>query len=249
MAENGGHGAGGPPPAGAPRVHGVRLRGEAMTRLETFADAAFAFSITLLVISIDSIPSSYPELIDAIKGAPAFLLCFVQIMIFWAGHRRWSRWYGLEDVPSTLATLFLVFLVLVFVYPLKIIFSGLLAWVTNNWLPFGFALASARELTGVFVIYGIAFASLAGSIVVLYWRALACRDALGLDAFEVLRTKEEIAGWSVVALTGLASASVALLAPVTIGVYAGFVYFVLTFAPVLAARPYARRARALAPAP
>ncbi len=217
-----------------------------MTRLETFADAAFAFSITLLVISIDSIPSSYQELLEALKRAPAFLLSFIQIMIFWAGHRRWSRWYGLEDVASTVITLALVFLVMVFVYPLKIIFSGLLAWATDGWLPLEFALSSVEELTGVFVIYGVAFASLAGTIVLLYWRSLACREALELNALEVLRTKEEIAGWTVVALTGLASALFAFLAPVEIGVYSGFLYFVLTIAPALAARPYTRQAQRLA---
>lgn len=225
----------------APRARGVRLRGLEMTRLETFADAAFAFAITLLVISIDSIPSSYAELIEAFKRAPAFLLCFAQIMIFWAGHRRWSRWYGLEDTVSTLITLALIFLVLIFVYPLKIIFSGLMAWLTGDWLPFDFRLGSVDELTGVFTIYGMAFATLAGSMVLLYWRALRCREALQLEAVEVLRTKEEIAAWSVVALTGLASALVASLAPPRIAVYSGFMYFVLIFAPFLAARPYARR--------
>jgi len=34
-----------------PRLGGFRLRGIAMTRLETFIDAAFAFAITMLVIA------------------------------------------------------------------------------------------------------------------------------------------------------------------------------------------------------
>lgn len=36
--------------------HGFGLRGEAVTRLETFVDAAFAFAVTLLVVSFDAIP-------------------------------------------------------------------------------------------------------------------------------------------------------------------------------------------------
>ena len=238
-------GRGIPSAAGEPRVGGVRLRGRQMTRLETFADAAFAFSITLLVISIDAIPTSYGELVEALKRAPAFLLCFAQIMIFWAGHRRWSRWYGMEDVPATLITLALIFLVLVFVYPLKIIFAGLLAWLTDDWLPFDFRVTSAKELTGVFAIYGVAFATLSGALVLLYRHALAKRASLQLDELEVLRTKEEIAGWSVVAATGLLSALVAVLAPPRIAVYSGFLYFLLTFAPLLAAMPYSRQARRL----
>jgi uncharacterized membrane protein len=34
----------------------VRQRGEQVTRLETFVDAAFAFAMTLLVVSFDAMP-------------------------------------------------------------------------------------------------------------------------------------------------------------------------------------------------
>jgi|TARA_B100000809_G_scaffold203015_1_gene203974 uncharacterized membrane protein len=37
---------------------GRTMRGENMTRIETFVDAAFAFAFTMLVISIDEIPRS-----------------------------------------------------------------------------------------------------------------------------------------------------------------------------------------------
>ena len=39
-----------------------------MTRLEAFVDAAFAFAVTLLVISLDAIPNSIPALLEAMKG-------------------------------------------------------------------------------------------------------------------------------------------------------------------------------------
>src|SRR4029077_18070791 len=39
-----------------PRLGGFPLRGIAMTRLETFTDAAFAFAITMLVIATQQIP-------------------------------------------------------------------------------------------------------------------------------------------------------------------------------------------------
>ena len=52
---------------------GVRQRGEQVTRLETFVDAAFAFAVTLLVVSFDAMPSSFAELYDALRRLPAFL--------------------------------------------------------------------------------------------------------------------------------------------------------------------------------
>ena len=52
---------------------GVRQRGEQVTRLETFVDAAFAFAMTLLVVSFDAMPDSFAELYDALRRLPAFL--------------------------------------------------------------------------------------------------------------------------------------------------------------------------------
>ncbi|MCB1643573.1 MAG: DUF1211 domain-containing protein, partial [Xanthomonadales bacterium] len=46
-------------------------RGQQVTRLEAFVDAAFAFALTMLVISIDEIPGNRAELVQALKGVPA----------------------------------------------------------------------------------------------------------------------------------------------------------------------------------
>ena len=67
--------ASGLPPdlAGLPRLGGFRLRGIAMTRLETFIDAAFAFAITMLVIASQQIPDDIETLLAAFKNVPAFV--------------------------------------------------------------------------------------------------------------------------------------------------------------------------------
>ncbi len=41
-----------------PLEGGFRMRGLDMTRIEVFVDAAFAFAVTMLVISFDAIPTS-----------------------------------------------------------------------------------------------------------------------------------------------------------------------------------------------
>src|SRR5262245_44889736 len=65
--------ASGLPPdlAGLPRLGGFRLRRIAMTRLETFIDAAFAFAITMLVIASQQIPDDIETLLAAFKNVPA----------------------------------------------------------------------------------------------------------------------------------------------------------------------------------
>ena len=115
-----------PDPAGLRRdAAGFRLRGEQVTRLEAFVDAAFAFAVTLLVISLDAIPDNIPALVEAMKGIPAFAASFAQIALFWYAHATWSKRYGLDDRAGVLLSLLLVFLVLVFCTPTS--FVGALA--------------------------------------------------------------------------------------------------------------------------
>ena len=91
---------------------GFRLRGLDMTRTETFTDAAFAFSLTLLVVSIDAVPTNYDELLLAVQGIPAFGLACSLLFLFWYGHWQWSRRFGLEDFPSIVLSFLLVFVIL-----------------------------------------------------------------------------------------------------------------------------------------
>lgn len=212
-----------------PRQHGFRLRGLEMTRLETFVDAAFAFALTLLVISVDSIPTSYSELIGALKGVPAFAASFAAIATMWMTHLSWSRRYGLDDSASVLITLALIFIVLVYVYPLKMVFSGFFFWMSGGLFPASFTVESYAELANLFIVYGVGFAAAITMIVLLYWRALHKREALGLDAYEIQQTKTTIVMYSIAGGTGIASALWAGLMPPKIGIYAGFIYFSLCF--------------------
>lgn len=66
-----------------PIDRGFRLRGLEMTRIEVFVDAAFAFAVTLLVISFDSIPSIFEEMVLALKGTPAFVVSAAQLIWIW----------------------------------------------------------------------------------------------------------------------------------------------------------------------
>ena len=58
-----------------PTEQGMRLRGLAMTRIETFADAAFAFAVTLLVISVDDVPRSFEEMVTRAEEHSSISVC------------------------------------------------------------------------------------------------------------------------------------------------------------------------------
>ena len=213
-----------------PTRNGFRLRGLEMTRLETFADAAFAFAVTMLVISIDSIPGNLDELMLALKGVPAFAASFASIGLIWAGHNRWSRCYGLEDAVTTVLTLALIFIMLVYLYPLKLVFSALFAWISGGWFPSEFDIDTVYELSMLFVVYGTGFAAISGVITLLYLRALKRSSRLALNLLERVQTRGEIAAWAIMCATGLLSALFALFAPGNSKAFAGFVYFFLVIA-------------------
>lgn len=227
--------------AALPIQDGVRQRGVAITRLETFCDAAFAFAVTLLVIGGGSIPKSYADLILALKGVPAFAASFTIIAWLWWSHRTWSRRYGLEDSLTTLISLLFVFVMLIYVYPLKMVFSAFAGWVSGGWLPTEFVLASRRDMLGIFAVYGTGFAAQTGILALLHLRVLRVGATLGLNEVERLRTRQGVAQNLVLGATGLTSAAWAVAFPDQVAMFAGFVYATLPLTMPFSAVVYARK--------
>jgi len=228
------------------QVHdGVRLRGLEITRLETFCDAAFAFAVTLLVIGGDGIPKSYAELILVLKGVPAFAASFAIITGLWWSHRTWSRRYGLEDGITTPLSLIFVFVVLIYVYPLKMVFSAFAYWASNGWLPTEFTLTDPRDMLGIFAVYGVGFAIQAGLLALLHVRVLNVASSLNLNMIERVRTRQQVIQNLILVGTGIASAIWALAMPPQIGVYAGFLYMLLPVSMPLLTRKYNRQVEKL----
>lgn len=197
------------------------------TRLETFIDAAFAFATSMLVISIGDIPENFPELIFALKQIPSCLSSFIIIMLFWNGHRTWSRRYGLEDKSTVVISIILVFVLLTYIYPLRIIFSALFSWLSHGWLPSRFSLSSQQELSGLFIIYGLGMLAMGALMAWLYLLAKKRKNRLRLNQLELVKTDLEIASFSIVALTGLASVLFTWLMPSNINILGGFIYITL----------------------
>jgi len=192
---------------------GDHLRGVQTTRLETFVDAAFAFALTMLVISVDAIPGTFAELAEALKRVPAFLASFTIIVMFWHGHYRWSRRYGLEDTPSVLLSLALVFLILVFLYPLRLMMSGAFNAFSGGWLPSELRITEVVHVRTFFGIYGLAFALMSAVIWLLFARVRTARLEPPLAPAERVQVRIELEVWGVLGTYGVLSTALALLLP------------------------------------
>jgi hypothetical protein len=205
---------------------GIRLRGTEATRLDTFVDAAFAFAVTLLVISVDEVPGSYDEFMQALAQVPAFLACFVLLMLFWWGHHNWSRKFGLQDALSIVLSLALVALVLIYVYPLRLIFGAFFSNASGGALPSGLSLTQ-EQLSDMFIVFGVGFSAMSGVLAGLYLRADGRHMQLLLNGRERYFARSEAVTWGILAATGLVSTIAALLLPARLGPLAGFVYWSL----------------------
>ena len=220
-------------------------RGERTTRVEAFVDAAFAFALTLLLIAGDQIPASVQALVEALKGLPASGLSFLLILKFWSGHVAWTRRYGLDDVLTNRLSLLLVFLVLIFVYPMRMVFEALCNSLSFGFLPATFS-ASITDIPVLFIVFGLAFGSLSLVMCWLYLHAWRLRDDLQLDAAERIHTRVDGLNWLLAACVAALSIIAALLIPARpesgwwMG-FPGFLYFILNIASPLSKRLAKRR--------
>ena len=210
-----------------PIERNVRQRGLEVTRLDTFIDAAFAFALTLLVISFDAIPANYDEMIAAVKRIPGFLASFSVLMMFWLSHRRWSRRYGLESDRTVFLSLAVIFVMLVYVYPLRMVFEAMFwAW-SDGYFTSHFQIGERAELRGMFLFYSIGSFVMAMLFCDLYRAAMSSKEALALNQVEQSATKSMIAGWLVMAFFGSVSIILALSLPDELLPLAGYVYFLI----------------------
>jgi len=86
----------------------------------------------MLVISIDEIPNSPPELLELSKDIPSFVRSALSIGTVWLAHAKWSRTFGLQDSITVYLSLALVVLMLVFVYPIKLMMQATVLYISLN---------------------------------------------------------------------------------------------------------------------
>jgi len=177
-------------------------------RLDAFVDAAFAFAVSLLIIGGSEPLRSFTDLAVALARIPAFVFGFALIALFWLAHRTWSNITPVRTGWTTFLSLAVVFAVLVFVFPLRLLAETATHYMSGGVLPGGRLMSSLTDLRWTYVIYGAAFAVLAGLNAGLF--AHAARALRGGDSVAHRHAVQWAATWSIATGTGLLSALIAI---------------------------------------
>lgn len=221
-------------------------RGDKVTRLEAFVDASFAFAVTLLVISGDQIPTSISMLIDALKQVPSYAASFALIMQFWLNHADWSRRFGIEEIYSDRLSLMLVFVLLIFVYPLKMVFASLFSLLSANYLPTRFAIDSWLQVPVLFQTFAIGFGAMGLIMCLLFARAVKLGPGLEFSDVEIAYAKYKRLMWGTVVVFSVLSLILAAIIPARpeSGLWVGmpgFVFFGLNITHMFIKRHYRKQ--------
>ena len=202
---------------------GQHRPGFALHRVEGFSDAVFAFAVTLLVVSLE-VPKSAHELLHTMHGFVAFGVCFVLLISVWAEHSRFFRRYPLTDGVTVSLNMLLLFVVLLYVYPMKFLFSLIadqLFWTVSP-----DAVRNASEIRQLMVTYGLGVIAVNAVFFMMHWRARSKRVALQLDAESLVVLRGALLRNSFTCGVGLLSVLIATLTQDT-GMVSGMIYFLL----------------------
>ena len=219
---------------------GRTMRGVNMTRIETFVDAAFAFAFTMLVISIDEIPRSPQELFLLSRDTPAFIISASVIGSIWLAHSNWSRTFGLQDSLTIYLSLGLVMLMLIFVYPIKLVTQLSVSYLSRGMLGTEPPAMLWSDMAELFVYFALGLVALSVIIICLYQNSLRHEQELVLTKYAVYYCKRMRLTWIVVALTAMLSCLAALLVNESTISVPGYVYLSLFVKIRLAGKYYER---------
>jgi uncharacterized membrane protein len=184
-------------------AQGFRIRGREVSRIEGLSDAVFGFAITLLVVSLE-VPNTYDELIAMMRGFVAFGASFAVLIMIWHEHYTFFRRYGFEDVWLITLNAALLFVVVMYIYPLKFMFSAVIGQLFG--LRSGDGKSAPLEwadLPSLMVIYSVSIIAVFTILALMYLHAYRQRETLQLDEVEVLLTRSSLyahAIWIAIAL-------------------------------------------------
>lgn len=181
-------------------------------RLDAFVDGAFAFSATLLAVGNAPAMQSFDDVITRFAHVPAFGLSLLVIMSFWWAHRQYGNLVVHDDMISNIVSIFIMFLVMVFVFPLGFLSESFLHWLSEGILP-GVGL-NAAQMEDIYLLFGGGFILLSAAYAFLYWHVLNDRINRRFPSVLLPATKIRFRNWLLCIFTGFISVVAAQLAPI-----------------------------------
>lgn len=204
-----------------------RWRGEGVSRLENLSDIVFAFAVSFLVASAE-VPTTFDELQAAMADFVAIGLCFAVILVVWYVHYLFFRRYGLEDGRTVLLNSLLLFLILLYVYPLRFLASFQTDLLTGRIVgPEISRVLTFGQVPALQAIYAGGYAAVFGLFALLYRHALVKADELGLDPVERALTRQRIRGNLTHMAVAVACVALAFVLPLQWTPLSGATFFAL----------------------
>ena len=163
-----------------------KIRSDSPSRLENFSDAVFAFSITLLMISLE-VPKTFTQILSLSDELIAFAITIIPLFIIWQQHRLFFKRYGLDDKAILIWNTILLFIVLIFIFPLKFLslflirFLGYIFIGSENVFN---SMIEGSQVPLLMVYYGIGVLGILFVFSRFYNHALKMKDDLSLNTFE-----------------------------------------------------------------
>jgi low temperature requirement protein LtrA len=192
-----------------------------VSRLEAFSDAVFAFALALLVVSIEA-PTSYAELVDRMVGGASFACCFALLIWIWYEHNSFFRRFGLQDGVTIVLNALLLFVVLLYVYPLKFMFDSWFARFAPRLKPP--EPMQLWELANAATIYAVGFIAIFVLFALFYRRALSRREELALSELDVFDARTNVGHHLISAGVGVLSLVIASFGPLELAPIAPTAY-------------------------
>jgi uncharacterized membrane protein len=205
----------------------IQWRSHEPSRLETFSDAVFAFALTLIIVSIE-VPKSFDDLFETMKGTLSFAACFGMLFLIWNSQNVFFRRYGLNDNVTVTLNAILLFVVLVYVYPMK--FLAMLLFTNHNYVHDGHILQMVIkdvQSTPLVLIYGLGYSVIYALFYLMYLNAYRRAKQLELTPREVFETKTILSINLISVFIGVFAMAMALILPAAYSVLSGYFYFLI----------------------